>query len=162
MREKKKRPLGPRRNWIGSPDPSRHLNPAIAAPHRLVLACDHLSSPSLASAVLPQINQHDHQARTNNAHTKCSNPVCTSSDPVSNSTQVERFAFSSADQRELSFSLPCTVYVFHISGNPRNRYRGFPSGFRPVPHTVKLLPILISPPSSSSCGFTSGGRMLYR
>lgn len=53
--EKKERLLGPCRS--GRP---RHL---IASPHRVVSAFVYLSSSSLASALVPQINEHDHQAR---------------------------------------------------------------------------------------------------
>lgn len=36
----KNRPLGPRRNRIGAPEPPRHLNPTIASPHRVVSTSD--------------------------------------------------------------------------------------------------------------------------
>lgn len=57
-KREKKRPLGPRRS---GPSATSNFNPKLTlSPHFVVPTSDRLSSSSLASALLLQINEHDH------------------------------------------------------------------------------------------------------
>lgn len=121
--------------------PATSIQSSIASPHRLVPTSDHLSSPSLAAALLLRINQYDHQARPNNAHNKRSDSVCTTSDPVSIGTRaVGRTLCASPPPSSLGPHHSSSHTVLHAHPQP-NRNVMYPLWVSPdTPPSTPSLP----------------------